>query len=232
MLGRFLELALVSADTGEAWQQYQKLGFEPAETGDIWPHAYGVVACQGIAIGLHAAGDEPQGIVFVRPDVAALHRELVARGVEVEQARLGADVFNELTLREPGGMALRVIEARSFSPPLELPEQTRLGRFVSLSLPCADMEEAAAFWAGLDMPTQTVTDPWEGLVVAGTTLAYHSRRSLAEPGLLFRGSALPDARWLKEAGLKPGKALPALRHCEHVSARDPTELVVVVLLTS
>src|SRR6187551_2634558 len=145
MLGRFLELALVSADTGETWQQYQKLGFEPAETGDIWSHAYGVVACRGLAIGLHAAGEEPMCLVFVRPDVAALHRELVARGVEVEQARLGSDVFNELTLREPGGMAIRVLEARSFSPPLELPEQTLLGGFSSLSLPSTDMEEAAAF---------------------------------------------------------------------------------------
>ena len=52
MLGRFLELALASADTGEVWQQYQKLGFVPAETGDIWSHAYGVVACQGLAIGV------------------------------------------------------------------------------------------------------------------------------------------------------------------------------------
>jgi len=228
MLGKFLELALVSADTGGAWQQYQQLGFVPAETGDIWSHAYGVVACQGLAIGLHAAADEPQSIVFVRPDVAALHRELAARGVEAEQARLGADAFNELTLREPGGMAIRVLEARSFSPPLELPEQTRLGRFLSLSLPCADMEEVAAFWSRLDMPTHTVTDPWDGMAVAGTPLAYHARRNLAEPALLFCSSQLPDTGWVKEAGLRPAKSLPALRHREHSLLRDPAGLAAVV----
>ena len=231
MLGRFLELALASADTGEVWQQYQKLGFVPAETGDIWSHAYGVVACQGLAIGVHAMADETMSLVFVRPDVAALHRELISRGVEVEHARLGSDVFNELTLREPGGMAIRVLEARSFSPPLELPEQTALGRFASLSLPCADMEEAAAFWARLDMPTEPIADPWEGLAVAGTRLAYHTRRSLPDPALLFLSSVLPDARWLKEAGLKTGKSLPALRQREHSAARDPTELAAIVLLT-
>ena len=59
MLGQFLEVALVTDDTGDAWQQLQGLGFEPAPTGDIWPHPYGVVACEGIAIGLHARGDEP-----------------------------------------------------------------------------------------------------------------------------------------------------------------------------
>src|SRR5690242_21432879 len=75
LLGRFLELSLVTADTGDAWQQYQKLGFESASTGDIWPHAYGVVTCENLAIGLHAAGAEALSITFVRPEVAALHRE-------------------------------------------------------------------------------------------------------------------------------------------------------------
>src|SRR5678815_2828838 len=121
MLGRFLELSLVTPDTGGTWQHYQRLGFEPAPTGDIWPHAYGVVACEGLAIGLHAAGDEALSISFVRPEVAALHRELTARHLDVERARLGSDVFNELTLREPGGVALRVLEARTFSPPLQTP---------------------------------------------------------------------------------------------------------------
>src|SRR6478736_6742630 len=230
MLGRFLELALTTPDTGGAWQQYQKWGFAPAETGDIWSHAYGVVACDGLAIGLHAKGEEPS-LVFVRADVAALHRELVAREVEVETARLGADVFNELTLREPGGMAIRVLEARTFSPPLELPEQTLLGRFASLSLPCADMEEATAFWARLDMSTQPVNDPWDGLAIAGTPLACHARRSLAEPCLLFHSNVLPETRWLQEAGLKPGKGLPALRTREHCMLSDPTGVSAIVLLT-
>jgi hypothetical protein len=231
MLGRFLEFALTSADTGTAWQQYQRWGFAPAETGDIWSHAYGVVACEGLAIGLHATGEEPSSLVFVRADVAALHRELTARGVEVESARLGADVFNELTLREPGGMAIRVLEARTFSPPLELPAQTRLGRFMSLSLPAADMDEAAAFWAQLDMPAQPGTNPWEGLAIAGTTLACHLRRSLAEPALMFHNSVLPDAQWLQEAGLKRGRDVPALRPRQHCTLRDPTGLSAIVLLT-
>jgi len=231
MLGRFLELALTTPDTGGAWQQYQKWGFAPAETGDIWSHAYGVVACDGLAIGLHAKGEEPS-LVFVRADVAALHRELVAREVEVETARLGADVFNELTLREPGGMAIRVLEARTFSPPLELPAQTLLGRFVSLSLPGAEMEESAAFWERLAMTTQPVTDPWDGLSITGTPLACHPRRSLAESSLLFHRSVLPDERWVQEAGLKRGKSVPALRAREHCALRDPTGFSAIVLLTA
>jgi hypothetical protein len=119
MLGRFLELALVVEEPGAAWQRYQKLGFASAETGDIWKHAYGVVACDGFALGLHARGTEEFSIVFVRPDVAALHRGLGHSGVQIEQARLGSDDFNELSLREPGGRLIKVQEARSFSPPPE-----------------------------------------------------------------------------------------------------------------
>ena len=94
MLGRFLELALVVDDPGAVWQRYQQLGFAAAEAGDVWQHAYGVVACRGFALGLHARGAEDFTIVFVRPDVAALHRELTERGVTIEAAQLGSDVFN------------------------------------------------------------------------------------------------------------------------------------------
>jgi hypothetical protein len=128
-------------------------------------------------------------------------------------------------------MAIRILEARTFSPPLELPEQTRLGKFLSLSLPCADMEEAAAFWALLNMPVHPITDPWDGLAIAGTSLAYHTRRTVPEPALLFCNSSLPDTGWVKETGLRSGKSLPALRHREHSLLRDPTELAAFVLLT-
>src|SRR5205085_2576614 len=121
-----------------------------------------VVACRGFALGLHARGDEDFSIVFTRPDVAALHRELTCRGIQIEQARLGSDVFNELALREPGGRLLRVLEARSFSPPPELPEQTQFGIFHSLSLPCRDLARATQFWQQLGLATEEIREPWEG----------------------------------------------------------------------
>ncbi len=112
MLGRFLELALVTDDPGSGWSDLQRLGFAGATSGDIWTHAYGVVACEGLAIGLHAVGDEPFSLIFVRPDVAALDRELTLRFIEVESSRLGNDVFNELALREPGDSPPRNPNAR------------------------------------------------------------------------------------------------------------------------
>lgn len=222
MPGRFLELALVTDDTSSAWQNWQALGFADAATGDIWPHAYGVVTCEGLAIGLHAAGDEPLSLVFVRPEVAALHRELQAQGLKIEHARLGADVFNELMLREPGGIALRVLESRSFSPPLEEPAVTALGRFTTISLPARDLDAAREFWQRLGFQCQPSTLPdWpeDAFAVAGIPVAVHPRSLLAEPVLLFRqpsareGTApasATDESVLEQAGISGAKSRPGL----------------------
>jgi len=228
MLGRFLELSLVTPDTGAAWQQYQQLGFEPAPTGDIWSYPYGVVACEGLAIGLHATGDEPLGISFVRPEVARLHRELSASRVDVEQARLGSDVFNELTLREPDGVALRVLEARSFSPPLHTPLHTTLGRFVSLSLPSSDMEVSRGFWEGLGYQSAAMENPWEGFAIAGLPLAVHARRMLAEPLLVF-GRVTDQIEAPQQPALKRERALASLRALPHARLRLPADVAALVL---
>jgi hypothetical protein len=217
MLGRFLELALLTEDTSTSWQDWQSLGFAAASTGDIWPHPYGVVTCQGLAIGLHAAGEESPSLVFVRPEVAALHRELQGLGIEVEHARLGSDVFNELMLREPGGMPVRVLESRSFSPPLENPSQTALGRFNTLTLPARDLDGAREFWEGLGFACQPSTLPeWpeKSFALAGTPVSIHPRRLLAEPALLFRqhsGDITTAGAALGQAGItaeKPRAGLP------------------------
>jgi hypothetical protein len=228
MLGRFLELSLVTPDTGGAWQQYQKLGFESAPTGDIWPYAYGVVACAGLAVGLHAVGDEPLSVTFVRPEVAALHRELAAKQMQVEQARLGSDVFNELTVRETGGVALRVLEARSFSPPLQTPQYTALGRFVSLSLPSRDIEASGEFWRTLGYECVPMEDPWEGCAISGLPLAHHARRMLAEPMLVFHGAAdAVDA--LLDMDLTRERPVASLHALRHVRLRLPGDVTALVL---
>ena len=229
MLGRFLDLALVVEDPGAAWQRYQQYGFAAAETGDVWNHAYGVVACRGIAVGLHVRGAEAFSIVFVRPDVAALHRDLANCGVQIEQARLGSDVFNELALREPGGKLLRVLEARSFSPPAETPDHTRLGTFASLSLPCRNLDQAAQFWRQLGFAIVATDVPWKGFAVPGTPLVYHERRALPEPALLFANAADAIDSLVDEAGLHRDFSLDSLGEREHSVLRTAEDLAVIVL---
>lgn len=230
MLGQFLEVALVTADAGEGWQQLQRLGFEPASTGDVWPHAYGVVTCEGLAIGLHSRGDDPLSVVFVRPEVAALHRELSARGIDVETARLGSDVFNELTLREPGGIALRVLEARSFSPPAQVPARTLPGRFRRLSLPGRDLDGAREFWAALGASCEPMEDPWPGFTIAGSPLGCHSRRVFTGPLLVFDSPDDHARDALEDAGFGIRPRLSALGDAPHLVAQGPEDLTLLMML--
>lgn len=188
MLGRFLELSLVVPDTGAAWQRWLELGFAAGEAGDIWPHAYGALACEGMAIGLHAVGDDPVCVSFVRPEVAALERALADRLIGLERSTLGPDVFNLLELREPGGTLLRVQESRTFSAPAELPARTEVGVFRALSLPCPDLAEARGFWERLDHEVRDTEEPWPALHIEGLPLACHDAAVWRQPLLLFDGS--------------------------------------------
>lgn len=212
VLGRFLELSLVVPDTGTSWRRWLELGFAGAEAGDVWPHAYGVVACEGMAVGLHGAGDEPLCLSFVRPGVARLERELADRLLGVERARLGDDEFNLVELREPGGTLLRVQEARTFSAPPDPPARTSLGVFDAVSLPCPDLAEACGFWERLGHEVRATEQPWPGLVIESLPLACHEASVCREVLLVFHGPVEDEA--VARTGGTPDR-LPALRHRAH-----------------
>lgn len=228
MLGRFLELSLLAPDTGGAWQRWLDLGFAGAEAGDVWPHAYGVAVCEGLVIGLHAAADEPLCVTFVRPEVAALERALADRLIGIERAQLGGEQFNLLELREPGGTLLRVQEARTFSPPAEVPPRTAAGRFHALSLPCADLAEAQAFWERLDLEVREPPAPWEGLAIQGLPLACHASAACRDAVLVFEDAGHAGEA-LQQAGLRVAPPLPALRGHPHQLLRAAEGVALLVL---
>ena len=108
------------------------------------PYPYAVVADGRLAIGLHGR-ELPQSplLSFVLPgparrDLGALER----RGIEILDRRLGDDVFNEASI-EAGGQVVRLLEARTHSPPPLGPGETsRLGWFEEYALPVADLKRA------------------------------------------------------------------------------------------
>lgn len=228
MLGRFLEIALLTDRPLSAWESFQQLGFAPADSGDIWAHDYGVVCCAGLSLGWHAGGNEPLSLCTVRPNVIALERELEGLAVEIESAQLGPDVFNQLLLREPSGMALRVLEARSFTPPADVPGRTLLGRFEALSLPL-ELEAAATFWSGLGYAARETSVPWAGIEIDGLPVAYHLPRECPEPLLVFNrdGQGL-ELEPLLACGLERGRALPSLSG-GHQLLRSPGEIGLLLL---
>lgn len=227
MLGRFLELSLTVPQSGPAWQRWLDLRFAAAEAGDIWPHAYGVVACAGLSVGFHAAGDEPLCVSFVRPEVAVLARALADRLIGTEREQLAPEDFHRIELREPGGTLLRVQEARSFSPPPQLPRHTSIGSFRALSLPCPDLAEARGFWERLDYAVHAVTDPWPALAIESLPIAVHETAACRNVLLLF-DAAGEFFQHPAPMGLAP-TTLPALQGRTHRLLRTPDGVALLQL---
>ncbi|MEO8753845.1 MAG: hypothetical protein ABI624_14335 [Casimicrobiaceae bacterium] len=195
MPGHALELALATSDIRRSFEFWTQLGFGSALTGDIWTWPYGVMTAPRVNLGLHAATLPSPQVVLVRPDVAGLVPLLQERGVEVADVRLGADAFNELQFFDPAGVAVRVLEARTFSP-AAVGADAAIGTFDAVSWPAPDADTIAAFWQRLHVECETRADDWALLRadVGGMAIAWHSPRVSTEPLLVFRHPRLQDLR--------------------------------------
>lgn len=232
MLGSVLEVAVATPDIRASCEFYERLGFGSAVTGDIWPHHYGVMTCRGLCLGLHAIRRPSPWLVFTREDVAQLARQLDVAGFRLETAQLGGEQFHELALRDPSGLVLRVIEARSFSPPPAVPPVTALGGFQALSLPLRDFAAGAAFWQRLGLQVEAVDAPWQQLRIAlpGFTLAFHAPKLHDEPLLLFDQQDLEIAGpLLAELGAPAGPGLGGFGAPPHLITRSPEDLALALL---
>lgn len=231
MLGRFLEFSLHAPDPAASVAHYERLGLIAATAGDVWPHAYGVMCCEDLVLGLHGAASPRLAVSFVQPDVARLHRELEQAGIRLEGAVLGHDQFNRLELADPAGTRIRVLEARSFSPPAALPQSTLLGRFWRLSLPVADAAPVAAFWERMGFTIASLREPWPALASGeGLPLAWHSRSDCPEPALLFRHpEPAVVADRLEARGFEPEERPLPFGGGGQLQLRSPENLLAFVL---
>jgi hypothetical protein len=127
--------------------------------------------------------------------VAAHAVALERSGVELTTVNVGGEVFNELAFRDPSGQAVRLLEARTYSPADRSPVETsRCGKFGGLSLPAADFEQVSRFWQalGLTAAEEEEAQPYPHLALRGEglDLALHRPRFFAEPLLLFRDAEM------------------------------------------
>jgi len=194
MLGRFLEIGIATADIRASVEFYERLGFTQAQTGDIWPHPYGVLTDGRVHIGLHQSRLDSPAMTFVRPGVAGHAQSLERAGVGLSTVRVGDDVFNELAFRDPAGNAVRLLEARTYSPVDRSPiESSDCGRFSGISLPAVDFERVGGFWQMLGLsPGEEESEPYPHLPLGSEdfALALHRPRFFAEPLLVFRDGAM------------------------------------------
>ncbi len=150
MLDTFLELGVPATDVAASLAFYESLGFVQASVGDAWPHAYAVVTDGRISIGLHGSGLEEPALTFVAPDMRSRLDGFDALGLEPEHVRLDDVSLNEIRFRDPEGQLVRLVEARTYSPPaLEPGHESVFGYFEEYALGSRDPAASGRFWEGL-----------------------------------------------------------------------------------
>lgn len=213
-LGRFHELTLPTGDIRASVEFYERLGFTQAQTGDAWPHPYGVLTDGRIVLGLHQrAGLEPS-VTFVRPGVAQHAAALERHGYALAYRRTGAEEFHEIGLRDPAGQSIAVLEARTYSPPApESLADSLCGEFAAVGLPAADLEVAKRFWEPLGfVAAGEREEPFEHLALTSDhlDLMFHRLPGLAGPTIVFGGADVARRTdRLRESGIEPARRLPA-----------------------
>jgi hypothetical protein len=232
MLGRFLEVALHAPAILESWHFYQRLGFASATVGEIWPHRYAVVTDGRIALGLHDRGVDAPLLSYVLPDLARHLARLEARGIEFESRTVGDAGFNAAVFAAPDGQRVRLLEARTYSPP-EGALPSLLGWFEEYAVPVGDLGAAREFWEGCGFVTAAEdASPWPHLALTSDSLniGLHDTRELKAPTLVFGHDDVAGLRaQLAAAGVACETRLPrALDPRTHllVIAPEGTRLLV------
>jgi len=237
LIGRFHEVSVYAPDPAESLAFYERLGFAQVTTGEAFPYPYAAVGDGRLTIGLHGR-ELPQSplIAFVLPDLSEELKAIEHRGIEVLERRLGEDVFNEARI-EAAGQSIRLLEARTHSPPPFGPGETsRLGWFEEFALPVADMKRAEADWERLGfVPAEEGEEPYPhiGLTSDSLNVALLRAGSLRSPALVFTDADMP-ARIAKltQSGFEFARQLPgqldASRHAL-LLAPEGTQLLLTTV---
>ena len=149
MLGRFLELSVATAGIAETLEFYESLGFAQAPVGDAWRHPYAVVTDGRMTLGLHGVDGQQHEpcLTFVTPELRTRLDELAGIGIELDRVRLDESSLNEAEFRDPCGVRVRLLEARTFSPPsLDPSFESKLGYFEGYVVGATDLGTAGTFW--------------------------------------------------------------------------------------
>jgi catechol 2,3-dioxygenase-like lactoylglutathione lyase family enzyme len=213
MFGRFLELGIATSDIAESVQFYERLGFSQLITGDAWSHRYGVLSDGRVHLGLHERPMPSPALTFVLPQLASSQQRLRAAHFEPELAALGDDALHQLRLRDPGGHAVLLLEARTYSPAAPGAQALSVcGYFSHLSLPQADYQAAREFWerAGfVALGEEDLPFPHLPLTSDHLDLGFHQRRTFDAPLLVFECADLQASiARLRERGMALSASLP------------------------
>ena len=236
MLGRFLEIRVQTPNALESLEFYQKLGFVPAQVGEAWSHPYAVVTDGRLFIGLHQQEFESPSLTFVKPDLLNHLEELEAQGIEFEYRKLGEDVFNEAGFRDPDGLPVTLVEARTFSPPVRAPGETSwCGYFTEFGIPTRDPDRSKEFWERLGFAAVSESDqPFRRIALTSdfVDLGLYATRDLRKPVLTFSDPEMPvRLAQLEKLGVERSPSLPPAFNPDTTAMLVAPEGTVLLLLT-
>ena len=215
MLGRFLEISLYTAAIRESLAFYESLGFVQAPVGEIVNHPYAVVTDGRLFIGLHAAPSPSRSpaLTFVMPELLHGRDQLERLGIRFDDLQLGNETFNRLSFRDPAGVHVNVLEARTFSPPtLETPPATLCGYFSELGIPSRETESLRTFWETLGfLIWDEQAAPFARTAVTSDhlNLSLYRSRAFRQPVLTFEDRDMPERlHLLRERGFQLVDEMP------------------------
>lgn len=195
MLGRFLEIGLPTTDIQASLAFYESLGFVQALTGETWTHPYAVVTDGHLFLGLHASGVPAPRLTYVQPDLSQHLASFEAAGVVPESLQLASDAFNELAFTAPGGIGVHVIEARTFSPPVDALAETACGYFAEWGWPVRAFDGLGEYWERLGfVALATLSEPFPrlSLTSSGINLGFYRSRALRHAVLTFEDAQMGE----------------------------------------
>lgn len=213
VLGQFLEFSISVRPIAPSAAFFESLGFRAAATADTLAHPYVALFDGNVTIGLHERDAATPTLTFVRPDLKNYVRALRRRHLALDEVHLADDEFNRVTFRDPSGVAVVLLEARTFTPGTWEPHNVSVcGTLLEYSVPTDDLVAARAFWEQLGFAAlASGAEPhrWTRLGGYGFALGLHEAHF--EPGFAFHAPQL-EARteYLKAKGWSPRAGAPVL----------------------
>lgn len=213
MFGRFLEISLYTPAIRESLAFYESLGFVQARVGEVFKHPYAVVTDGRLFLGLHGEPAPSPALTFVMPKLMQGVDQLEQLGIEFENLKLGNEVFNRATFRDPSGQCVNVVEARTFSPPqFDTQPATTCGYFREYGLPAREQDPMRIFWESLGFVAwDEESEPFARTAITSDhlNLSLYRSRSFRQPLLTFEDRDMRErlAR-LKERGFQLSDEMP------------------------
>jgi len=235
MFGRFLEIAVATADIAASVLFYERLGFTQLITSDAWSHRYGVLTDSRLQLGLHERDMPSPSVTFVLPELARSMTRMRAAQFEPEVTCLGEDALHQVRLRDPGGHSVTLLEARTYSPaPPGIAVESICGYFSHLSLPEQDFEAAREFWERAGFVALAAEDqpfPHLPLTSDHLDLAFHQRRTFDAPLLVFECADVASSlTQLQQWDIPLSKELPrGLDRKQHALIESPEGTLLLLM---